>query len=148
MVKRFPSKVKCFPSKVKCFPSMVKSFPSKVKSFPSKVKSFPSMVKCFPSTVMDFFERTFVWFGSIFVDFSISGFFLKNFGGLEFQSKRISIFFHFWISFKELEWFGSEFQNSLKINKNSQKILKKFSKKFTEKKWPKIQGKKSLEKNH
>jgi len=37
-----------------------------------------------------------------------------------------SIFFHFWISFKELEWFGSEFQNSLKKTKS----LKKFSKKI------------------
>ena len=40
---------------------------------------------------------------------------------------------HFWISFKELEWFGSEFQKS----------LKKFSKKCTEK-----NGQKFTEKNH
>ena len=39
---------------------------------------------------------------------------------------------HFWISFKEPEWFGSEFQNSLKkekVSKNSQKnLLKKMAK--------------------
>ena len=73
---------------------------------------------------------------------------LKNFCGLEFGSKRISIFFHFWISFKELEWFGSEFQNSLKKTKS----LKKFSKKFTEKNGQEFTEKKSLkkitEKNH
>ena len=63
---------------------------------------------------------------------------------MEFGSKRISIFFHFWISFKELEWFGSEFQNSLKKNKKSQKILKK----NYWKKWPKIHWKKITEKNH
>ena len=38
---------------------------------------------------------------------SISGFSLKNFCGLEFGgSKRVSIFFHFWIFLKELLWFG------------------------------------------
>ena len=43
------------------------------------------------------------------------------------------IYRYTWISFKELEWFGSEFQNSLKKNKKSQKILKKNGQKFTEK---------------
>ena len=33
--------------------------------------------------------------------------FLRNFCGFEFQSKRISIFFHFWIFLKELLWFGN-----------------------------------------
>ena len=48
-----------------------------------------------------------LWFGSVFLEFSISGFFLKNFCGLDqLWSKRISIFFHFWIFFKELLWFG------------------------------------------
>ena len=67
------------------------------------------------STFFGFLLKNFcgldqLWFGSIFLDFSISGFFLKNFlknfCGLEFQSKRISIFLHFWIFLKELLWFG------------------------------------------
>ena len=63
------------------------------------------------SCISGFFLKNFcgldqLWFGSIFLDFSISGFFLKNFCGLEFQSKRISIFLHFWIFLKELLWFG------------------------------------------
>ena len=48
-----------------------------------------------------------------------------------------------WISFKELEWFGSEFQNSLKKKQKVSKSLKKFSKKITEK-----AGQKFTEKNH
>ena len=54
------------------------------------------------------------------------------------------IYRYTWISFKELEWFGSEFQNSLKKTKS----LKKFSKKFTEKNGHKFTEKKSLKKNH
>ena len=78
------------------------------------------------STFFGFLLKNFcgldqLWFGSIFLDFSISGFFLKNFCGLEFQSKRISIFLHFWIFLKELLWFGF-----FKKNPSKKILLKKF----------------------